>query len=130
MRLLILIIWLAAAGNAFAMDADAAPRYAAPVLHWSSKEEKGVYGYIIYRSLKADGPYLRVNERIIPVPRAKDPDSSGGEKSNVERRYEYVDASANPAEAYYYYIDAVSTTGLSQRLTKPTRRVPRLQPSE
>ena len=129
MKWLLVIAWLAALGTASAKDADVGIRHATPVLHWTSKDEKGVYGYIIYRSASADGPFLRVNKRIVPAVRPKPSVSGEAAKLPADSRYEYEDSSANPAKTYYYSIDAVSRTGLSKQLTRPSRREPRLLPS-
>lgn len=128
MKWLFAMAWLVALGSASAKDADAGIRYATPVLHWTSKDEKGVYGYIIYRSAKADGPFLRINKRIVPAIRPKSPVSGEGARLPIENRYEFKDVSADPAQTYYYSIDAVSRTGLSKQLTRPIRREPRALP--
>jgi hypothetical protein len=87
-----------------------------PSLRWTSKQEKGLYGYIIYRSENHSGPFLRINRRIVP----RQADSEGKDLS----QYQYVDESADAGKVYFYYIDAIATTGRKQRLTPVVRKAP------
>ena len=86
---------------------DAAP--SAPELHWKSRNEEGVYGYIVYRAEERSGPFLRVNSRIIPR-HAQAPGAA-------DQEYHFIDESALPDRPYYYFIDAIGDSGRRQRLT-------------
>ncbi|MGB0134178.1 hypothetical protein [Dokdonella sp.] len=89
-----------------------------PVLKWTSKNEKGLYGYVVYRSDSASGPFLRINSRIV----AKKLEPEGNDKSSPLMSYEYVDESAERGKTYYYYIDAVADSGRKQKLTDVVRK--------
>ena len=119
----ILLASLLVIAPAKAEKTEAAQSYSIPLLHWSSKHEKGVYGYIIYRASRANGPFLRINKRVVPAVRSvKSADATVAAQPN---RYEFKDETADPAQTYYYYVDVISTTGLKQGLTQPVRRDPR-----
>jgi hypothetical protein len=93
-----------------------------PVLSWTSTNETDAYGYIIYRATRAEGPFLRVNPRIVRVQSSTgNGDSKPASKSS---KYRYVDTSAARDQTYYYYIDVISDGGLQQRMTGIVRKVP------
>jgi len=78
------------------------------VLEWSARNEEGVYGYLVYRSLRREGPFRRINPEIIHARHAPAPDTS---------TYRFVDAGVEPGRTYYYYLDTVSESGIKQRLS-------------
>lgn len=76
-------------------------------LDWTAETERGVYGYLIYRSESRDGPFVRINETIVRVP-----------DDEAERHeYTWVDYDVEPGKLYHYYLDAVSTKGIKQRFS-------------
>ena len=81
---------------------------AAVVLEWSARSEEGVYGYLVYRSLRREGPYRRVSADIIHARHAPPPATSS---------YRFTDPEVVPGRTYYYYLDTVSQSGLKQRLS-------------
>jgi hypothetical protein len=109
---------LLAAGLAPPLPAgDAAPRPAPTataaasaevVLEWSARNEEGVYGYLVYRSLRREGPYRRINADIIHARHVPAPAISS---------YRFVDREVETGRTYYYYLDSVSQSGLKQRLS-------------
>jgi hypothetical protein len=78
------------------------------VLEWSARNEEGVYGYLVYRSLRREGPYRRVNPEIIHSRNAIPPATSS---------YRFVDREVEPGRTYFYYLDTISQSGLKQRLS-------------
>lgn len=76
-------------------------------LHWKAKEGKTVRGYIVYRALAREGPYLRRNARIVPVPKDGKP----------EHAYEYFDSEVESGRTYYYYVDVIDTSGIKERFS-------------
>lgn len=78
-------------------------------LSWNAKHEKGVYGYLIYRSEQRQGPFVRINARILKSEAKDDADA------NVA--YRYVDNDVKPGHTYYYYVDAVGTNARKQKLS-------------
>jgi fibronectin type 3 domain-containing protein len=78
------------------------------VLQWTARSEEGVYGYLVYRSHRREGPYRRINPEIIHARHAPPPATSS---------YRFVDAEVESGRTYYYYLDTVSNGGLKQRLS-------------
>ena len=78
------------------------------LLEWSAAREDGVYGYLIYRAERREGPFRRLNLDIVHAR----PDGPGGVSS-----YRYVDADVEPGRTYYYYLDTLTMSGLKQRLS-------------
>jgi hypothetical protein len=76
-------------------------------LQWKARNESGIHGYLIYRSDRPSGPFVRVNRRIVRA--------AGGD--GVVRAYSFVDEGVEPRRTYYYYLDAVDRSGLKKRFT-------------
>ncbi len=76
-------------------------------LNWSAATEKGVYGYLIYRSENRAGPFRRINAEIVRVP------VDGAESHG----YTYDDGDVLPGRTYHYYLDVVAETGVKQRFS-------------
>lgn len=79
-----------------------------PVLRWSVANEQTLYGYLIYRAEHEDGPWQRVNERIIPVLGHDDAPSD----------YAWRDTSAVKGKTYWYFIKTLANNGSKQKLTE------------
>lgn len=79
-------------------------------LSWKVTDEKGVFGYIIYRAERREGPFLRVSPAIIRKPPAEPATTTAG-------TYRYADNSVQPGLVYYYFIDVISEGGRKQRLS-------------
>lgn len=97
---------LAAAGTvAGAEPADPAPTAAAKpiVLRWQARQQRDVYGYIVYRATRREGPYLRASADIVP--------------KRLNGSYVWRDRGLEPGVTYFYYVDAVSTGGLKTRFS-------------
>jgi hypothetical protein len=83
-------------------------------LRWRAARETGVYGYLVYRAVQREGPYVRLAPAIVRVP----------EDGAVEHAYEYVDADVLPGHTYFYYLDSISSTGSKQTFSGVlTRRI-------
>lgn len=65
-------------------------------LTWTARQESTVYGYLVYRSRKREGPFRRVSPKVIR--------STGGPEAS---RYEWVDDGVTPGETYFYYVEAL-----------------------
>jgi hypothetical protein len=78
------------------------------VLRWTASQEDGVYGYLVYRADRREGPFRRVNQEIIHVER---------DQSEGAGAYRFVDTAVEAGRTYFYYLDAVSMGGLKQRLS-------------
>ena len=79
-----------------------------PVLRWSVANEQTLYGYLIYRAEHENGPWQRVNERIIPVLGHDDAPSD----------YAWRDTSAVKGKTYWYFIKTLANNGSKQKLTE------------
>lgn len=77
-------------------------------LQWTARNEEGVYGYLVYRSQRREGPYRRVNPDIIRA-RHVTPTATSS--------YRFVDVKVESGRTYYYYLDTVSDGGFKQRLS-------------
>lgn len=77
------------------------------VVRWSTASEFESYGFHVFRGLSADGPFQRLTKEPI----------LGAGTTDVPHSYEYEDANAEPGVVYYYYVEAVSTSGRTRRLT-------------
>ena len=77
------------------------------VLKWQARDERGVYGYVVYRAERREGPYRRISCQIIRVaPRA---DGVG--------EYAYVDRDVRAGASYFYYLDTVGLDGRKRRFS-------------
>ena len=83
----------------------AGPHY--PVIRWTTATEYESYGFDVYRGPTAKGPF----ERVTPKP------ISGAGTSDVPHSYEFRDTTARPGTVYYYYVEAISTSGSRRRMT-------------
>lgn len=84
-----------------------------PVLRWSVGNEQPLYGYLIYRSEHRDGPFLRVNGKVIPV--------LGHDDSTSQ--YAWRDPSAVKGKTYWYFIKTLANNGTKKKLTAPHKVV-------
>lgn len=80
-----------------------------PVLRWSVANEQPLYGYLIYRAEHKDGPWQRVNGKIIPVLGHDDSAS----------QYAWRDTSAEKGKTYWYFIKTLANNGAKTKLTTP-----------
>lgn len=64
---------------------------------WSTETEFNTAGFNVYRSNAADGPFIQINEQLIP---SKADPSSGA-------AYEFIDRSVTGGQTYYYRLEDV-----------------------
>lgn len=77
------------------------------VVRWSTATEFESYGYHVYRGPTPDGPFERLTDDPLP----------GAGTTDVPQHYRYEDTSAEPGQTYYYFVESVSTSGRTRRLT-------------
>ena len=88
--------------------ADEAPVSAArAVLQWSVAKERNMYGYLVYRADRAEGPFERVTPHVIRSRAGIDGTAS----------YRHVDSGVTAGHTYYYRIESVSLNGIKTPLT-------------
>ena len=71
------------------------------IVEWTTESEVNLAGFNIYRSESPDGPYVKLNETLIPA--SPDPVTGGS--------YSYVDTTAEPGVTYYYQLEDVELDG-------------------
>ena len=86
------------------MTACAAPPKV--TLNWRTESERDNYGFYLARSQSPDGPFERINERII----------AGHGTTNVPSEYEYIDYDVEVGKTYYYSLYSVSYNGEEEML--------------
>ena len=99
--------------DALRAGADVDPPGRGPLLKWSVANERTIYGYVIYRSNKEAGPFLRINDSIV---RAQDVRGSAA-------RYAWRDESAEAGKTYWYYVGMLKHDGTKENLTAPQKVV-------
>lgn len=87
-------------------------------IRWSTASEIDNFGYDVWRSESADGPFERLNPEII----------EGAGTSDEPTHYSYIDATIDPYTTYFYYVEAVSMAGVRERFTPIGRAAPKLPP--
>ena len=86
----------------------AVPGGEGPLLKWEMTNESTIFGYEVYRSIKAEGPFARVNSEIIP--RLSD-------DSAISSVYRWRDSDVKSGTDYWYYIGVVYQNGRKESLS-------------
>ena len=73
------------------------------IVEWSTESEVNLAGFNIHRSESPAGPYVRLNDTLIPA--APDPIAGGS--------YSFTDDTAGPGVTYYYQLEDVELDGSS-----------------
>ncbi len=73
------------------------------------QEEDDIYGYLVYRSQRAEGPFVRVNAGVSHAAPAHD----------GVGRYQFVDLDVRPGASYYYYLDTLTAEQAFRRPVRP-----------
>jgi hypothetical protein len=99
--------------TAASTDASAPTEPVKPVtLRWTTASEFERYGYHVYRARSTDGPFERLTIESLPAAGTTD----------VPQQYTFEDPNVEADQAYYYYVESVSTSNARERFT-PVRRV-------
>ena len=83
----------------------AAPGDGEVVLEWRTASELDNLGFHLYRARSESGPFVRITERAIP----------GLGSSPVGARYHYRDTDLDNGITYYYELEDVETSGVTER---------------
>jgi hypothetical protein len=101
------------------LSSSAARELPEAVLSWQARNERGVYGYLVFRADKAEGPFLRASKDIIHV--VDDDSGNSGDPDRAEgsdvRSYTYVDRDVESGRTYYYTLDIVQNSGQKRRFS-------------
>lgn len=85
---------------------------------WTTASEQDNFGYNVYRGSSEDGPFQRINERPI----------AGHGTTDETHSYSYRDSAIDPCQAYWYYVESVSTNSERERFTPIFRAPPKAGP--
>ncbi len=80
---------------------------------WSTASELDNFGFDVYRGDAEEGPFERLTEAPI----------LGAGTSDEPHSYSFRDDSIDPCKDYWYYVEAISTSGEREKFT-PTFRAP------
>ena len=75
----------------------------AVLLTWTTESEVDNLGFYLHRADNVDGPFTRLNDRIIP----------GAGNSPVYHEYSYVDTEVEEGNRYYYFLEDLDLWGIS-----------------
>lgn len=75
-------------------------------LRWRTESEIENFGFNLYRSLSPDGPWEKVNAKIIP----------GHGTTSEPKEYRYVDTGVRKNTLYYYQLEEIDLAGNAKRL--------------
>jgi hypothetical protein len=101
--LAILLSLCLAFGPVMAQDDDASREPGTVIVEWTTESEVDLAGFNLYRSESPEGPYVKVNEALIPA--SPDP-LTGGD-------YVYTDTTVTAGTTYYYKLEDVELDGKS-----------------
>jgi hypothetical protein len=79
------------------------PASALVIVEWTTESEVNLAGFNLYRSDEPEGPYLKVNDALIPA--SHDPVTGGS--------YVYTDTAVTAGVTYYYKLEDVELDGSS-----------------
>ncbi|HLA79321.1 MAG TPA: hypothetical protein VJU18_17220 [Vicinamibacteria bacterium] len=77
-------------------------------LTWKVKGGQDVYGCLVYRAGRREGPFLRISPRILRLPPGSGEDA---------RDLSFVDTRVEKGKTYYYYLDIVRDSGTKERFS-------------
>lgn len=95
------------------------PAQTGVVVEWTTANEVSTAGFNLYRGESPDGPFLKVNDNLIPA--AADPLTGG--------QYRYEDTAVQAGRTYYYQLEDVEYSGASTRHGPIESTAPGLNPS-
>jgi hypothetical protein len=80
------------------------------IIRWSTETERNTAGFNVYRALSQDGPWEKINQRLIPG--SPDPLRGGS--------YVFTDTNVIAGIAYWYELEEVELGGRATRLERIT----------
>ncbi len=79
----------------------------ANTLNWTTASEQDNFGYDVYRGASEEGPFTKLTEKPM----------LGHGTTDETNNYSYRDADIDPCQAYWYYVESISTYGERERFT-------------
>jgi hypothetical protein len=98
---LVVAILLTSPRLAAAQEPVSTPAPGSVIVEWTTESEVNLAGFNVYRSESRDGPYVRLNDTLIPA----SPDPIAGAS------YSYADSTARGGVTYYYKLEDVELDG-------------------
>lgn len=93
----------------------ASPRPLNNTIKWSTASEVDNFGYDVFRGDKEEGPFKRLNAKII----------AGAGTVDEPRYYQYVDETIEVGKEYWYYVESVSLAGVREKFTPVFKSKPK-----
>jgi hypothetical protein len=84
-------------------------------IKWSTASEVDNFGYDVFRGDKEEGPFTRLNAKII----------AGAGTVDEPRYYQYVDETIEVGKEYWYYVESVSLAGVREKFTPVFKSKPK-----
>jgi len=88
-------------GQALAQEPVSTSEPGMVIVEWTTESEANLAGFNLYRSESQDGPYVKLNDTLIPA----SPDPVTGAS------YSYTDTTVEPGVTYYYRLEDVELDG-------------------
>jgi len=84
-------------------------------IKWSTASEVDNFGYDVFRGDAEEGPFKRLNPKII----------AGAGTVDEPRYYQYVDETIEAGKSYWYYVESVSLAGVREKFTPVFKSKPK-----
>jgi hypothetical protein len=89
-------------------------------IRWSTASEVDNFGYDVFRGPKEEGPFEKVNIKVIP----------GHGTTDEPQQYAFFDDTIEPKTEYWYYVESISIQGHRERFTPIFMAKGKVDPAE
>lgn len=89
-------------------------------IRWSTASEVDNFGYDVFRGLKEEGPFEKVNKKVIP----------GQGTTDEPQEYVFFDDTIEAKTEYWYYVESISIQGQRERFTPIFKAKGKVDPAE
>ena len=89
-------------------------------IRWATASEVDNFGFDVFRSESADGPFEKLNPQVL----------EGAGTTDEPTSYQWVDDTIDPRKAYYYYVESISMSGERELFTPVGRAKPKISSEE
>lgn len=81
-------------------------------LVWTATQEDQTFGYLVYRADRREGPFLRLNPKVVQV-------GSGAAQGS----YAYEDDTVAPGRSYFYYLESIDKGAQKRRISGVVEKI-------
>lgn len=81
-------------------------------LVWTAAQEDQTFGYLVYRADRREGPFLRVNPKVVQVGSGATPGA-----------YAYEDDTVQPGRSYFYYLESIDKGAEKRRISGVVEKI-------